>query len=204
MSHSPIKESQAKSVGTVSAARLNSNKNEIKISAEGVAKLTFSFLEDHHADSSLEPGEVKTPPHGSSASPSPLSLIKEVAQSHLSEAPPSTALHNNEAASVAMKRTKTTSQSDAQACQEKVRAILELDAIKRREEAEKKKQQQLIEAKHDVSEDIEDKERKRKAKEEKKRLKKLKRGKTTHYIPSFNLIYFAYYVSNFYENPSIA
>ncbi|XP_037827547.1 uncharacterized protein LOC119615611 [Lucilia sericata] len=59
----------------------NNGKNDIKVSEEGVAKLTFGFLDDMQGgDSSLEPGEVKTPPPGSSPA-----TVKEHTPSRLAQ-----------------------------------------------------------------------------------------------------------------------
>ena len=148
----------------------NSSKNDIKISEEGVAKLTFSFLDDMQGgDSSLEPGEVKTPPPGSSPitvkeSPSP-NLVQEKTEPAAKQL----------AKETLAKALKTVSQLEAEACEEKVRAILELDAKRRKEEAERKKLE--TEKRRQSGEVDVELELKRKAKEERRKLKKLKKGK---------------------------
>lgn len=157
----------------------NNSKNDIKISEEGVAKLTFGFLDDMQGDSSLEPGEVKTPPPGSSPTTvkesTPCRLIQEKKE------PPAKQLAKETLA----KALKTVSQLEAEACEEKVRAILELDAKRRKEEAEKKK---LESEKRRQSGEVDiELESKRKAKEERRKIKKLKKGKPLHILYKQNL-----------------
>lgn len=154
----------------VNVAAGNYRKNEIKVSAEGVARLTFGFLDDMQGgDSSLEPGEVKTPPPGSS----PVT-IKETTTSCLAQEKTEAATKQL-AKETLSKALKTVSQLEAEACEEKVRAILELDAKRRKEEVAKRK---LEAEKRRQSGEIDlELENKRKAKEERKKLKKLKKGK---------------------------
>lgn len=145
------------------------NKNDIvKVTVEGVAKLSFAFLEEMQGgDSSLEPGEVKTPTPGSS----PV-MCRDVTPTRADrDQPPSKQLAKESLA----KALKTVSQMEAEACEEKVRAILELDAKRRKEEIEKRKQE--ADRRRQSGELDSDEERKRRAKEERKRLKKLKKGK---------------------------
>lgn len=161
------------------------NRNEIKVSAEGVAKLTFNFLEELQCDSSLEPGEVKTPPHTgcspvSQRSHSPAIRAKNISSlaleysstSEVAENRDATKIDDGKIKTVTKSIVKSASQLEAEACEEKVRAILELDAIKQREEKQKRK-----ELRRQSLEKPEDEEAKRKAKEERKRLKRLKKGK---------------------------
>ncbi|XP_036336666.1 serine-rich adhesin for platelets isoform X1 [Rhagoletis pomonella] len=77
-------------------------------------------------DSSLEPGEVKTPPHGNETT-KPKGAEEAVKVK-------CTASHF-------LPRAKSASKQETDRCAEKVRAILELDAIKRKEELERKKEQ---------------------------------------------------------------
>lgn len=145
-------------------------KNDIRVSEEGVAKLTFGFLDDMQGgDSSLEPGEVKTPPPGSSPA-----MVKETTPLRLVlEKPPPPA--KQLAKETLAKALKTVSQLEAEACEEKVRAILELDAKRHKEEQEKRK---LEAEKRRQSGEVDlEVERKRKAKEERRMLKKLMKGK---------------------------
>lgn len=147
----------------------NNGKNDIKVSEEGVAKFTFGFLDDMQGgDSSLEPGEVKTPPPGSSPA-----TLKELTPSRLAlerPEPPAKQLAKESLA----KALKTVSQLEAEACEEKVRAILELDAKRRKEEVEKRKLE--AEKRRQSGEADLEMERKRQDKEERKKLKKLKKG----------------------------
>nr|XP_036228095.1 serine-rich adhesin for platelets [Bactrocera oleae] len=76
-------------------------------------------------DSSLEPGEVKTPPHGSESMKPNLSEEKNIKCSTPQYLP----------------LVKSASKKETDKCAEKVRAILELDAIKRKEELERRKEQ---------------------------------------------------------------
>lgn len=157
------------SVAAATAAVVPSNgKNDIKVSEEGVAKLTFGFLDDMlGGDSSLEPGEVKTPPPGSSPA-----TTKESTPSRLAAKPdPPAKVLAKETLAKAM---KTVSQMEAEACEEKVRAILELDAKRRKEETEKRKLE--AEKRRQSGETDLEVERKRKAKEERKKIKRLKKG----------------------------
>ncbi|XP_046809314.1 serine/arginine repetitive matrix protein 2 isoform X2 [Lucilia cuprina] len=119
-------------------------------------------------DSSLEPGEVKTPPPGSSPA-----TVKEHTPSRLAQErpePPTKQLAKDTLA----KALKTVSQLEAEACEEKVRAILELDAKRRKEEVEKRKLE--AEKRRQSGETDLELERKRRAKEERKKLKKLKKA----------------------------
>ncbi|XP_039963916.1 uncharacterized protein LOC120776912 [Bactrocera tryoni] len=76
-------------------------------------------------DSSLEPGEVKTPPHGSDS-------MKPKASEEI----------NTKCGTPQyLPFVKSVSKKDTDKCAEKVRAILELDAIKRKEELERRKEQ---------------------------------------------------------------
>ncbi|KNC34220.1 hypothetical protein FF38_00008, partial [Lucilia cuprina] len=147
----------------------NNGKNDIKVSEEGVVKLSFGFLDDMQGgDSSLEPGEVKTPPPGSSPA-----TAKEHTPSRLAQErpePPAKQLAKDTLA----KALKTVSKLEAEACEEKVRAILELDAKRRKEEVEKRKLE--AEKRRQSGETDLELERKRKAKEERKKLKKLKKA----------------------------
>lgn len=158
----------------------NNCKNDIKVSEEGVAKLTFGFLDDMQGgDSSLEPGEVKTPPPGSSPA-----KVKELTPSRLAlekSEPPAKQFAKESLA----KALKTVSQLEAEACEEKVRAILELDAKRRKEEVEKRKLEAEKRRKSGET-DIEI-ERKRKAKEERKKLKKLKKGNRYFLINTYKV-----------------
>uniref|UniRef100_A0A0A1XIN2 Uncharacterized protein n=1 Tax=Zeugodacus cucurbitae TaxID=28588 RepID=A0A0A1XIN2_ZEUCU len=76
-------------------------------------------------DSSLEPGEVKTPPHGSE----PMKTIVSEEINAKCSTPQYVPL------------VKSASKKETDKCAEKVRAILELDAIKRKEELERRKEQ---------------------------------------------------------------
>lgn len=116
--------------GAGTTASIGAAKNEIKVSTEGVAKLSFTFLDELHADSSLEPGEVKTPPQ------SPLSTKSNLKSPALK----SEIVQKNENAR--RDSFKIVSQLDAAAfCKDKVRAILELDEINRRKEKEQMEKQ---------------------------------------------------------------
>lgn len=152
---------EAVSIATRSSSA-NNGKNDIKVSEDGVAKLTFGFLDDMQGgDSSLEPGEVKTPPPGSS----PASTKDSTPMRTTKPAPPSKQLAR-EALAKAM---KTVSQMEAEACEEKVRLILELDAKRRREE------KLLIEKQREKEEDKG--ETSKKSKDERKSTKKHKKSK---------------------------
>ncbi|XP_004526830.1 uncharacterized protein LOC101453514 isoform X3 [Ceratitis capitata] len=74
-------------------------------------------------DSSLEPGEVKTPPHGTE------SVKSRIAEDSNTKCNAPTYVSHS----------KSASKQETDRCAEKVRAILELDAIKRKEELERKK-----------------------------------------------------------------
>lgn len=96
--------------------------------------------------------------------------------------------------------TKTVSQLEAEVCEEKVRAILELDAKNRKEEMEKRKEE--LERRKQSGELAMEEEMKRKAKKQRKLEKKLeKEGKINHhhlfasiYSITYNLLksYFFY------------
>lgn len=151
----PLLRSSLGVVKSVSSAR-----NDIKISAvdKGVAKLSFGYIEDMQGDSSLEPGEVKTPPPGCSP-----------AGRKDSKPETATKLLAKEALAKAM---KTVSQLEAEACEEKVRAILELDAKRHKEEQEKRKMEK--EKRKQRGELDSEEEREKKTKSE--HMKKIKKG----------------------------
>lgn len=159
----------------VSAGMTNNGKNDIKVSEEGVAKLTFSFLDDMQGDSSLEPGEVKTPPPGSSPA-----STKDLTPLRSSKVEPPAKLLAREKLAKAL---KTVSQMEAEACEEKVRLILELDAKRRKEE------KMEMEKRRRVEEDSQEEKEKKKSKEERKKLKELKRGKNLNMKSKIVLIH---------------
>lgn len=76
-------------------------------------------------DSSLEPGEVKTPPHG-----------PESVKTKMSEE-----INTKCGTPQYLPLVKSASKKETDKCAEKVRAILELDAIKRKEELERRKEE---------------------------------------------------------------
>lgn len=158
---------------TTATSMVNNGKNEIKLSDEGVAKLSFSFLDEMQGDSSLEPGEVKTPPPGSS----PASTKDSTPMRTTKPEPPAKQLARE---TVLAKALKTVSQMEAEACEEKVRLILELDAKRRREE-------KLLSEKRRQNEDNSNKEEKEKSREERKKLRKLKKGEIL-FVQNISLI----------------
>ncbi|XP_067645683.1 NK-tumor recognition protein [Eurosta solidaginis] len=94
---------------------------------EDCVKTTNITMEE--GDSSLEPGEVKTPPHGNEPNNTKQKAADEVINIIKCNKPQN------------VSHAKSASKQETDKCAEKVRAILELDAIKRKEERERKKEQ---------------------------------------------------------------
>lgn len=143
----------------VNRSPMNVGRNEVKPTSDSLRKI---LLDDLTGDSSLEPGEVKTPPPNS---------IPFVAKFTAKNTEP-TATQRAKAALA--KALKAVSQMEAEVCEEKVRTILELDAKRRKEESEKRKQDDRNRQSQQIPSEIDIK--KRKTKEERKKARQIRKG----------------------------